>query len=168
MECKNLVLKQGFSMFNNKPLVVKPWTENASLAKEKFKNVPIWIRLCGLGLKFRGEKCLAKFGGLFGKFMRIDGPTKDKTRLGYARLMVEVQVGQDLPDKIFFKNEKGTEISVLVEYEWRLDICDLCKGIGHTKNMCKKPTPAPVTPVVRKTTQVWRPIIRDPPFGIKL
>ncbi|XP_074293104.1 uncharacterized protein LOC141620024 [Silene latifolia] len=163
MECQDLVLKQGFPMFNNKPFVVKPWTETASLAKEKIKDVAIWLRLCSLRLKFWGESCLAKFGDLFGKFMRIDGPIMDKTRLGYARLMVEVQVGQELPDKIYFKDEKGNEISVLVEYEWRPDICDLCKGIGHTKNMCKKPVHVQVAPVVMKATQVWRPIIREQP-----
>ncbi|XP_074314439.1 uncharacterized protein LOC141649654 [Silene latifolia] len=142
MECKELVLKQGFPMFDNKPLVVKPWTENASLAKEKVKAVPIWIRLCGLGLKFWGESCLTKLGSLIGKFMRADGPTIDKTRLGYARLMTEVEIGQDLPYRLFFKDEKGVENCVVVEYEWRPDA----------------PIPAPPKPV---QTKVWRPVIRQ-------
>ncbi|XP_074264170.1 uncharacterized protein LOC141586748 [Silene latifolia] len=54
-----------------------------------------------------------KFNIVFGKFKRIDGATMDKTRLGYARLMVKVQIGQELPDKLYFKDEKGNEISVL-------------------------------------------------------
>ncbi|XP_074265722.1 uncharacterized protein LOC141588167 [Silene latifolia] len=32
-----------------------------------------------------------------------------KTRLGFARLMVEVQVGQEFPDRIYFKDEKGVD-----------------------------------------------------------
>ncbi|XP_074271392.1 uncharacterized protein LOC141595329 [Silene latifolia] len=173
MECKELVLKQGFPMFDNKPLVVKPWTETASLAKEKVKAVPIWIRLCGLSLKFWGESCLTKLGSLIGKFMSADGPTLDKTRLGYARLMIEVEVGQDLPNRLFFKDEKGVEQCVTVEYEWRPDVCSHCKGIGHSTDQCRKPVPGPgpQVPIVGQApipapskpvqTKVWRPVIRQ-------
>ncbi|XP_074315726.1 uncharacterized protein LOC141651935 [Silene latifolia] len=165
LECRDLVLKQGFPMFDNKPLVVKPWSETTSLAKEKVKAVPIWIRLCGLGLKFWGEKTLAKLGSQFGTFMRADGATIDKTRLGYARLMVEVQVGQALHDKLFFKDEKGMDVCVLVEYEWRPDVCSDCKGIGHTTEQCRKKAAAPpAAPAVKpKQVQVWRPIVRPAP-----
>ncbi|XP_074302728.1 uncharacterized protein LOC141634454 [Silene latifolia] len=143
MECKDLVLKQGFPMFENKPLVVKPWTETASLAKEPLKVVPIWVRLCGLGLKFWGGECLEKIASLVGKYMRADTATMDKTRIGYARLMVEVQVGQEFPNRIFFKDEKGEDVSVSVEYEWKPVQCGACRGIGHTKEDCKKKPVAP-------------------------
>ncbi|XP_074305233.1 uncharacterized protein LOC141640282 [Silene latifolia] len=143
LECRNLVLKQGFPMFENKPLVVKPWTDTTSMAKERVKSVPVWIRLCGLGLKFWGEKTLEKLATLVGKYMRADSATMDKTRLGYARIMVEVEVGQEFPDKIYFKDEKGSIVCVCVEYEWKPVVCGSCKGIGHTKDVCKKPTAAP-------------------------
>ncbi|XP_074314336.1 uncharacterized protein LOC141649548 [Silene latifolia] len=123
LECKTLVLQQGFPMFNNKPLIVKPWSEECSLAKEKVKFVPIWVRLCGLPLKFWGASSLAKISTLLGKFMRCDAATMEKTKLGYARIMIEVEVGQKFPDKIFFKDAKGNDISVLVEYEWKPDVC---------------------------------------------
>ncbi|XP_074301599.1 uncharacterized protein LOC141633001 [Silene latifolia] len=145
---------------------------NCIPSQGKFKAVPIWIRLCGLGLKFWGENCLPKLGSLFGKFMRVNCATLDKTRLGYARLMIEVHVGQDLPDKIYFKDEKGVEVSVLVEYEWRPDICNICKGIGHISGKCRKagvssahgaaPAPVPV-PVPARPVQVWRPVVRPRP-----
>ncbi|XP_074291104.1 uncharacterized protein LOC141617871 [Silene latifolia] len=154
LECRNLVLKQGFPMFENKPLVVKPWTETTSMAKEPVKSVPMWIRLCGLGLKFWGEKTLEKLATLVGKYMRADSATMDKTRLGYARIMVEVEVGQEFPDKIYFKDEKGSTVNVCVEYEWKPVVCGSCKGIGHTKDVCKKPTVAP------RIIQVWRPVVK--------
>ncbi|XP_074278172.1 uncharacterized protein LOC141601769 [Silene latifolia] len=156
LECKNLVLQQGFPMYDNKPLVVKPWTEDCSLAKERVKKVPIWIRLCGLALKFWGSSSLEKISSLVGKFMRCDGPTMDKTRLGYARIMVEVDVGQEFPERLFFKDEKGMEICVPVEYEWRPDVCSVCHGIGHVSGACQKKieTKAPAM------KQVWRPVAR--------
>ncbi|XP_074304759.1 uncharacterized protein LOC141639570 [Silene latifolia] len=112
-ECQSLVLQQGFPMFDNKPLVVKPWTEES---------------------------------GLIGKFLERDGATEDKTRLGYARLLIEVEIEQILPEKLYFKDEMGRELSILVEYEWKPSLCGLCKGIGHTSEMCKKKkVTAPVT-----------------------
>ncbi|XP_074293423.1 uncharacterized protein LOC141620457 [Silene latifolia] len=116
-ECQSLVLQQGFPMCDNKPLIVKPWTEDCSLCKEKVQFVPIWLRLCGLPLMFWGKTCLEKLAGLLGKFLKRDGATEDKTRLGYARLLVEVKIGQNFPDKLMFQDEKGQDITILVEYE---------------------------------------------------
>ncbi|XP_074297021.1 uncharacterized protein LOC141627693 [Silene latifolia] len=50
-----------------------------------------------------------------GQYVRADTATLDKTRLGYARLMIEVQVGQEFPDKLFFNDEHGRQNCVLVE-----------------------------------------------------
>ncbi|XP_074283130.1 uncharacterized protein LOC141607675 [Silene latifolia] len=159
------VVCYGVLMFDNKPLVVKPWSETCCLMKEKVKSVPIWLRLCGLPLKFWSRSCLEKLAGLLGKFIKRDGATEDKTRLGYARLLIEVDIGQEFPDKFFFLDEKGKEVCVLVEYEWKPTICSTCKGICHTQDMCrKKDTSVPVTkpskPGPKPGDKVWRPIQR--------
>ncbi|XP_074293179.1 uncharacterized protein LOC141620131 [Silene latifolia] len=164
LECQNLVLQQGFPMFDNKPLVVKPWTEDCTFQKERVNHVPIWLRLCGLPLKFWGKSSLEKLAGLLGKFLKRDAATKNKTRLGYARLLVEVEVGQEFPDKLYFKDEKGSEISILVEYEWKPIVCGSCKGIGHSQEACKKrqtPEPKPKgqqVPGAKPVQKIWRPI----------
>ncbi|XP_074293062.1 uncharacterized protein LOC141619967 [Silene latifolia] len=146
-------------MFDNKPLVVKPWTENVSLTKEKVKKVPIWVRICGLALKFWGTTCLEKISSLIGTYMRSDGATKNKTRIGYARVMIEVEVGQKFPDKLYFKDEKGHDVSVLVEYERKPVTCSVCNGIGHEHGMCKKKSvPKPATKPTVVPTKVWRPV----------
>ncbi|XP_074315321.1 uncharacterized protein LOC141651512 [Silene latifolia] len=180
LECKELVLKQGFPMFDNKPNVVKPWTEDASLHKTTIQSVPIWVRLYGLGLKFWGEKCLEKLANQLGHFVRADTATLEKTRLGYARLMIEVKVRQDFPDKLLFNDEHGCQHSVLVEYEWKPLVCSTCKGIGHTHTICRKskvtvapkvtqPQPAPVNSLTRSRIVNHSPIVSavntDPPGG---
>ncbi|XP_074277721.1 uncharacterized protein LOC141601346 [Silene latifolia] len=161
MESRDLVLKQGFLMFGNKPLVVKPWTETASLAKKPVKAVPVWIHLCGLGLKFRGASSLEKIASLIGKFMRADASTMDKTKISYARLMVEIKIGQEFPDRIYFKDEKGADVSVGVEYEWKPVSCGACKGIGHTKEACIKKAAAPR--IIQPPASV--DLVPETPFG---
>ncbi|XP_074283475.1 uncharacterized protein LOC141608024 [Silene latifolia] len=143
-------------MYDKKPIVVKPWTEDASLTKSKVKEVPIWIRLCGLGLKFWGEKCLTKLVALLGKYVKADTATLDKTRLGYARLMVEVQVGQDFPDKLYFNDEHGHHNCVLV---WRpKNVSKPTNSQPMSTNSCVSPPkvtrPHVVTPVARQMTVI--------------
>ncbi|XP_074315380.1 uncharacterized protein LOC141651573 [Silene latifolia] len=157
-ECQSLVLQQGFPMFDNKPLVVKQWPKTCSLHKERVKFVPIWLRMCGLPLKFWSKSSLSKLVGLVGKLVKRDAATEDKTRLGYARLLVEVEIGQSFPDKLVFLDEKGQEVSILVEYEWKPSVCGACRVIGHTSDMCKKKQSAPVSKLAPKVQQVWRPI----------
>ncbi|XP_074305950.1 uncharacterized protein LOC141641178 [Silene latifolia] len=161
-ECQTLVLQQGFPMFDNKPVVVKQWTESCSLHKERVKFVPIWVRLCGLPLKFWSKNCLSKLVGLLGKFLKRDGATEDKTRLGFARLLVEVEVGQTFPGKLLFLDEKGKEVIILVEYEWKPYVCTDCKGIGHTVDMCKKPVANVPKPAPGPPKKLWRPVQRAP------
>ncbi|XP_074282709.1 uncharacterized protein LOC141607248 [Silene latifolia] len=163
-ECQQLVLQQGFPMFDNKPLVVNPWTESCNLHKERVQFVSTWVRLCGLPLKFWGKSSLEKIAGLIGKFIKRDAATEEKTRLGFARLLVEVEIGQDFPDKLHFLDEKGNDVSILVEYEWKPTVCGLCKGIGHTTDLCKKKSAdkpkGPVKPVPKPAQKVWRPVQR--------
>ncbi|XP_074277799.1 uncharacterized protein LOC141601417 [Silene latifolia] len=119
---KEAVLMAGYHMFDNKPLIVKPWTENIDLLKEDVK----------LG------KCIPKIAGLVGKFIKADNATEEKTRLGFARIMVELKVGQTLPNTVNFLDEHGHVHSINVEYEWKPTICSKCKNIGHEGNNCSK------------------------------
>ncbi|XP_074315556.1 uncharacterized protein LOC141651756 [Silene latifolia] len=182
-EIQALVLQQGFPMFENKPLVVRPWTESCSLQKERVPSVPIWLKLCGLPLKFWSLSSLEKLAGLLGKFLKRDAATEAKTRLGYARLLVEVDIGQDFPEELRFLDEKGNEISIQVEYEWKPTVCSTCNGIGHTHEMCKPPKATrqdrPPKPTAKFPQKVWRPVQKEvnppvassgpavtpPPFG---
>ncbi|XP_074293226.1 uncharacterized protein LOC141620191 [Silene latifolia] len=145
-----------------KALVVQDASEIGSEVDSGKDGLKFVIRLCGLGLKFWGEKCLAKLASLLGKYVKADNATLDKTRLGYARLMVEVQVGQEFPDKMFFNDEHGQQQSVMVKYEWKPLLCTLCKGIGHHQSMYRKNAP-----IVPKVVHVWRPVAKPtkPPTG---
>ncbi|XP_074293102.1 uncharacterized protein LOC141620021 [Silene latifolia] len=119
---------QGHFLFGNKPLIVKPWTPEVELIKHEVKSIPVWIKLHKLPLKFWG---------------------KEKTRIGYARVMIEVQIGQTLPDTVKFLDENGDLVVIGVEFEWKPLVCDVCKGIGHGVEDCRK-AKKPVAPTKRK------------------
>ncbi|XP_074299262.1 uncharacterized protein LOC141630325 [Silene latifolia] len=134
---KDVVLRQGHFLLDNKPLIVKPWTPDVELVKHEVKSVPVWVKLHKLPLKFWG-KGLTCISGLIRKFIKCDLATEDKTRIGYARVMIELMIGDPLPDKVKFLDEHG---------------------IGHTAAECRrsKKTQAVVPNNHKPAVKVWKP-----------
>ncbi|XP_074283590.1 uncharacterized protein LOC141608133 [Silene latifolia] len=136
-EMKLRVLQAGPIFFDNKPVVVKEWTPTTNLIKEAVDKVPIWIRFYGLLMKFWGN-ALNKIVSLVGVPVRCDSNTQLKTFLGYARVMVEVKVGDVLPDVVEFDDEMDVHHRQIVHYEWKPVICTECKIMGHIARDCRR------------------------------
>ncbi|KAL9236026.1 hypothetical protein vseg_010739 [Gypsophila vaccaria] len=149
-EIQEKVLNAGYYMFDNKPVIIKPWQEDVDLEKEEVKTVPAWIRLHKLSIQYWG-KSLARIAGLIGRYLKNDVYTDTTTRLGYARVLVEIKVDQKLPNSIKFIDEKKNIREIMVEYEWKPITCKSCKKMGHETGVCRvkkvQSTPA---------QQVWR------------
>ncbi|XP_074288851.1 uncharacterized protein LOC141613999 [Silene latifolia] len=124
------VLKAGHYLFDSKPVIIKAWTENVALQKEEVKSVPTWIRMHQLPLKFWGQ-ILLKLAGLIGKYIQNDVAIDFKTRLGYARVRVELQVDQKFHNVLKFLDEKQQLVEIEIEYEWKPALCKGCKKLGH-------------------------------------
>ncbi|XP_048498172.1 uncharacterized protein LOC125496687 [Beta vulgaris subsp. vulgaris] len=128
----------GVQFFDQKPLVTRLWDPDMPMEKTNVDIVPIWIKMPGLAIKYWGEKSLFKIASDVGKPVKVYGATKARDKLNYARVMVEVQMMQELPDVIAFCNEHGTEVKQTIEYEWRPTVCRKCYGIGHKEEDCRR------------------------------
>ncbi|KAL9236195.1 hypothetical protein vseg_010896 [Gypsophila vaccaria] len=154
---KEQVLQSGHFLFDNKPLIVNDWSAELELHKAEVKKVPVWIQFHGLPIKFWG-KSLPKITGLVGNFVKTDQATEQKTRLGYARVMVEMSIEHSCPETLAFLDEKGSKQQIEVHYEWKPITCTLCKGMGHQAGDCRKKSQHKEKPKLK--AQVWRPIIK--------
>lgn len=67
----------------------------------------------------------------------MDQATKEKEKLNFVRVMVEVGIHDVLPENIVFCNEHGSRVEQKVEYEWRPIKCSTCKGFGHEGENCR-------------------------------
>uniref|UniRef100_A0A803PIE0 DUF4283 domain-containing protein n=1 Tax=Cannabis sativa TaxID=3483 RepID=A0A803PIE0_CANSA len=121
-----------------KPVVMEPWDPNTYFTKENIESVPTWIQIPGLNLKYWGEKLLFKIVGQLGKPIMTNKVTKNKERLNYPRILIEVQINQEFPEIISFTNELDQEVEVFVKYERIPNICGNCEGMGHTTEVCRK------------------------------
>ncbi|KAG5621778.1 hypothetical protein H5410_006996 [Solanum commersonii] len=63
----------------------------------------------------------------------VDHNTEKRNGLNFARLLIEVEMGAQLPDEVKFKNEKGKVIEQPVQYDWKPTLCRYCKKYGHTR-----------------------------------
>lgn len=131
-EGKNEIIQGVIYHFDNKPFIVKAWNADMEFTREELFSVPIWVKLSGLDFKYWSAKSLSKIGSLIGKPLMVDNNTEKKFELNFAKLLVEVRVGEKLPELIYFRNEKGSVIEQRVTYEWRPSICSSCNKYGHT------------------------------------
>ncbi|XP_074266869.1 uncharacterized protein LOC141590159 [Silene latifolia] len=128
-EDKDMFLIFGPLFFDNKPFIIKNWSPELKCVKDKPDLVNIWVRFYYMELKFWG-KALPKIAGLVGKAIRCDKATDNREFLEYARFMVEVKVGDTLPEVVKFIDEKDQVHKQEVYYEWKPLVCSLCKGLA--------------------------------------
>ena len=141
VEDRDMVLNGGFLFFNNRPVIMKPWDQEMNFQKNDIRRVPIWIQLENLELKYWGERTLFKLVEQLGEPIQTDMFTKEKRRLSYPRILIEVSIDQVFEEEIVFEDEYGYDVHVGVKYEWKPELCKNCKGIGHSTSSCKKTVP---------------------------
>uniref|UniRef100_A0A803Q255 DUF4283 domain-containing protein n=1 Tax=Cannabis sativa TaxID=3483 RepID=A0A803Q255_CANSA len=117
---------------------MKPWDPNTNFKKQDIHIVLIWVHLEDLELKYWGQRSLFKIIGQVGKPFIVDEVTKDRDRLNYPRVLIEVTMNQALPDIIEFEDEVGENTQVGVHYEWKPITCKHCFGLGHSTDDCRK------------------------------
>ena len=72
---------------------------------------------------------------------QVDSFTRQRSRLAYPRVHVEVKIDEQFPEEIRFEDENGDMKIVGVKYEWKPTLCTHCKGLGHEVRVCKKIEP---------------------------
>ncbi|XP_074282984.1 uncharacterized protein LOC141607526 [Silene latifolia] len=150
-EQQQLVLKNGHLIFDNKPVIIKEWMPDAELLKHDVSRVPIWMKIYGLDIKFWGAERLRKLSGIVGQFIKCDEATTNKAFLGYARVMIEIQIGQHFPSELNLIDENSRIQRARLVYDWLPTTCSVCKGMGHTSDICRKGEN------VVGARKVWRP-----------
>jgi hypothetical protein len=70
------------------------------LLKLSLSAIPIWIKLVHLPVEFWNSICLSHVASAVGKPLFVDSIIEEQIRLGFASVLVEVNVDSDLPMKI--------------------------------------------------------------------
>lgn len=105
-----------------------------------------------------GVRSLNKIGRTLGKPLVTDECTTSKARVSYTRILVEVDVTQELLNTANIKDMEGRVIKQPIDYEWKPLFCGKCQKFGHgcKKKVVKKWKPKPtdekkIPPIVPPT-----------------
>ncbi|KAK4727179.1 hypothetical protein R3W88_032096 [Solanum pinnatisectum] len=98
-------------------MIIKPWAHDFNLKEEVLRTIPLWVKLPNLPLNCWTTTTLSKIGSGLGKPLCADACTSNVERISYARLLVEIDVTQQMKEKI--------------KYEWRPMYCTKCCQVGH-------------------------------------
>ena len=98
------------------------------------------MRFLDLDIKYWGLTSLGKLGSILGIPIKTDRFTLEKTKLHYARLLIDIKLKDSFPDFIEFVNDYDVVVRLQAEYEWKPIKCQHCKMFGHNEEDCKKKT----------------------------
>ncbi|GJX69518.1 RNA-directed DNA polymerase, eukaryota, reverse transcriptase zinc-binding domain protein [Tanacetum coccineum] len=121
---KKFVLESSPWMVGRRPLLVQKWSPDVDFKKAEPDKIPLWIKMYDVPL----EAWTSKLG---------------KGRIGYDRVLVEVDAGKEFKDfiKVKYRDKEGNVIrtkNVKVEYSWKPDMCEHCMVFGHKFHQCSK------------------------------
>ncbi|OIT01975.1 hypothetical protein A4A49_03920 [Nicotiana attenuata] len=86
----------------------------------------------------RAEENLGRIASYLGKPICSDRLTVEGERVSNARMLVEMDVSQELPDTMLIEEEDGYYREQSLEYEWKPAFCEECCQIGHHDEKCGK------------------------------
>lgn len=61
-----------------------------------------------------------------------------KTRVSYARILIELNITKKMPTKVTIKDPSGRQFQQPIEFEWRLAFCAEYLQIGYDCSKQKK------------------------------
>jgi hypothetical protein len=129
---------------DGRPLVLKQWKPGAEVKEKDTYLVPKWVVFPQLPLQFWRKSILNKLASAMGIPMYTDAMTAKKAGVEYARMLVEVDIREDLLYEILIMGKDGAIWKQSIDYEWYPTYCKNCKAFTHITEKCS-----------RKPEQVW-------------
>jgi hypothetical protein len=117
------------------------WSTDFNPGMQQQTTAQVWIRIFGLSQEYWRQNILFAVASSIGIPICTDSftnkPMLERTFGHYARVLVDVDLAQDLVYKILVER-KGFAFFVDVEYENLPPYCDHCNFIGHKFENCKR------------------------------
>ncbi|GAA0156242.1 hypothetical protein LIER_13777 [Lithospermum erythrorhizon] len=144
-----------FKVFNGGPylafgktLMLRLVDAGVIIGDDLFTSVPTWVLFHDVPLSVWSESGLSKIASKVGIPMYTDKFTKERTKMSYARCLVDVDVSKPPVMEFGVKLSGGRRYTQKVTYECYPDYCCDCKKFGHNIFKCPKKTKVVETPVV--------------------
>lgn len=135
-EEREKALTEGPWFWGSAGLFVTPWFPEFDPNTMVVSRMPVWVRLHNLPMHFWRFTSLSAIGNTLGRMLKIDTERHLKRIFTFARICVEVDLSQGLPESIIL-NFNNTQWKQPLDYENTAFRCRGCQQTGHLFNACK-------------------------------
>ncbi|CAN1842173.1 hypothetical protein LINPERHAP1_LOCUS36768 [Linum perenne] len=127
-------------------LVVHQWDQSFRVSNDLPKKMVVWVQFPHLPIHFYHAQILTSLGNLIGKTIKIDFNTQRAERGKFARIAIEVDLGEPIPPVVLLDGAPQ-----LVEYENMPSLCFECGRINHDSKDCPRKVVLDPTPSLDQT-----------------
>ncbi|KAL1531388.1 peroxidase [Salvia divinorum] len=116
------------------PMRVFKWTPDF----DPFFEIPIvalWCNILALPVHLFEESALIAIGNLLGHAVQVDRATISRSRVSFARICVEVDISQHIPEEISL-DIAGKRVTLKVKWDKIPLYCGECRHVGHNADNC--------------------------------
>ena len=135
-EEKEKILNEGPWFWGSAGIFITPWFPEFDANTMVVSRMPVWVRLHNLLIHFWHYKALLAIGNTLGRMLKVDPERHIKGIFTFARICVEVDLSQGLPESIIL-NFNNTQWKQPLDYENTAFRCRGCQQTGHLFNACK-------------------------------
>jgi hypothetical protein len=132
------ILKNKLWHVANKPLILRKWQPGMQVLKLSLTSVPVWVKFLHLPMELWTPTSHSYVSSGAGKPLYADKVTEEQKRLGFAWVLIEIDITSKCPKEIVICRENGDTINIVVEYSRLPPKCYLCGGFGHATYACAK------------------------------
>lgn len=126
---------EGPWMVAGRILQLTAWSERFQPTFEKLSLAAVWIQIHHLPIELWSGDILELVASQFGRVLKIDKPTIDRSRAKFARVCVLLDLNQPLQQGTWV-NYGDHSAFVLVLYEKLPVFCYKCGKVGHGEAHC--------------------------------
>jgi len=137
-EDKLAVLRGGPYLVYGRPLVLRQMTRFFDFSSAEMSRVPVWVKFPSLPLCCWSPVCLSKIASVIGKPIQCDQLTSNLGRMSYARVLVEIDLLEELRHNVKISLPEGSTLLQKIVYETLPKYCNFCHVLGHTRLLCSK------------------------------
>ncbi|KAM7465282.1 hypothetical protein LguiB_012844 [Lonicera macranthoides] len=112
------------------------WAPDFVPSKQKQTNVHVWARIHELPLEYFVEELVLYLAGGIGIALQADPLTINKTLGHFARVFVDVNLQQELPQRLVVERG-GNCLELPITFEQLPPFCSHCSTIGHLVADCR-------------------------------
>jgi hypothetical protein len=125
------ILESKIWHVSNKTLILRKWKPGMQVLKLALSSVPVWVKFLHLPMEFWTSNGLSYVASGVGVPLYADKVTEEQKRLGFARVLIEIDVHSACPKELIICRANGDMVTVGVVYSWLPPKCSTCGTFGY-------------------------------------